>query len=54
MILLRPPRATLLSASAESDLSNRQISYCNHKQLFKRLNMLNLSYDDIKKILQQQ
>ncbi|MDE6894110.1 MAG: ribonuclease M5 [Malacoplasma sp.] len=27
------------------------ISYCNHKQLFKRLNMLNLSYDDIKKLL---
>ncbi|MDE7099970.1 MAG: ribonuclease M5, partial [Malacoplasma sp.] len=28
------------------------ISYCNHKQLFKRLNMLNLSYDDVKKLLQ--
>lgn len=26
------------------------ISYCNHKQLFKRLNMLNLSCDDILKI----
>ncbi|MDE5767330.1 MAG: ribonuclease M5 [Malacoplasma sp.] len=30
------------------------ISYCNHKQLFKRLNMLNLSYDDVKKLLQPQ
>ncbi|MDE5841663.1 MAG: ribonuclease M5 [Malacoplasma sp.] len=27
------------------------ISYCNHKQLFKRLNMLNLSYEDVKKLL---
>lgn len=28
-----------------------RISYCNHKQLFKRLNMLNLTYYEIIKIL---
>lgn len=27
------------------------ISYCNNKQLFKRLNMLNMSYNDIKDII---
>lgn len=27
------------------------ISYCNHKQLFKRLNMLNLSFFEVKKLL---
>ena len=28
-----------------------KISYCNHKQLFKRLNMLNLRFDEVKSIL---
>lgn len=34
------------------DLCNKlNISYCNHKQLFKRLNMLNLKIEDLKKII---
>lgn len=29
------------------------ISYCNYKQLYKRLNMLNLSFNELKKILKE-
>lgn len=36
------------SKSKRIDLCNKlNISYCNHKQLFQRLNMLNLSFDDV-------
>lgn len=31
--------------------SKLNISYCNNKQLFKRLNMLNLKFDDVKNII---
>lgn len=31
--------------------SKLKISYANHKQMFKRLNMLNLKFEDISKIL---
>lgn len=48
--------------SLELDTKNKRlklcaklnISYCNHKQLFKRLNMLNKSYEEIFKLVNKE